>query len=64
MAKKSKSKSANTLMPSPVCDLDYRARDDMQTLRRAAEITGDKSRLSAAKREAQKDMKALEKITK
>lgn len=62
MAKKSK--SANKLEAMPACDLDYRARGDMETLRRAKEIEGDRQRLAAARREAQKDMKALEAVAK
>ena len=62
MSKKAKRKPLNKIEPMPVCDLDYRARSDMETLRRADEIRGDKGRLSAAKKEATKDLKALQRV--
>lgn len=40
-------------------DQSWRARDDLSTLSRAAEISADKKRLTAARAEAKKQMKAL-----
>jgi hypothetical protein len=37
----------------------WRARDDLSTLSRAAEIAADRQRLSAARAEAKKQMKSL-----
>jgi hypothetical protein len=46
----------------PMADQSWRARDDADTLRRAGEIMSDKSRLSAAKKEADKTVKALTRV--
>lgn len=43
-------------------DSKWRARDDLSTLSRAAEIQADKARLSAARSEAKKQMKALSSV--
>lgn len=63
-AKKKKSKSMHEICPMPAVDLDYRARSDMETLRRADEIRQDGKRLSAARKCAADDMKALQNIAK
>jgi len=44
-------------------DLSWRARDDLSTLTRAQEISADRSRLAAARREAQKQASSLNKIS-
>jgi hypothetical protein len=43
-------------------DSKWRAREDLSTLSRAAEIQADKARLSAARSEAKKQMKALSSV--
>lgn len=43
-------------------DRKFRAQDDLRTLQRANEISGDKSRMTAAQREAAAQKRALEKI--
>lgn len=56
MSKKSK---------GPCVDMDskWRAESDLRTLREAEEIKSDKSRVSAAKTEATKQMSALSRVT-
>jgi hypothetical protein len=44
-------------------DKNYQAHDDKHTLKRAAEITGDKKRHAAAKAAAHQDIKVLQGIT-
>lgn len=61
MAKKRKAKEASS-MPAMAEDESWRARDDLHTLQRATEITGDKSRMGAARREADRQKKSLERI--
>lgn len=61
MAKAKKSKGTPA-MPSE--DDSWRARDDLHTLQRASEISGDKSRLRAARVEADKQKKSLERIVR
>ena len=41
----------------------WRARDDLETLKRADEIKKNRTRLSAAKKEAKSQMDALNKVT-
>lgn len=52
-------------IPSPpvVADDDrWRARDDLNTLKRAAEIQGDRNRYAAARAEGKREIKAVEKV--
>lgn len=42
----------------------WQARDDLHTLKRAAEIQSDPSRMKAAKSEAQQQMKMLQTVAK
>lgn len=52
-------------VPSPkiVADDDrWRARDDLNTLKRAAEIQGDRNRYAAARAEGKREIKAVEKV--
>ena len=42
----------------------YQARDDLNTLRRAKEISGNRSRVTAAQSVARQELKALQQITK
>lgn len=56
------SKASNKAISAPSVD-DWRAQDDMRTLTRAAEIQADKARMSAARREAEKQVKALSSIS-
>lgn len=62
-------KSAHPIMPSPSCispamERKYRTEEDLRTLQRASEIQADKSRVSAAKKLAAEQAKALTKICK
>ena len=45
-------------------DKKYQAQDDLRTMQRAAEIQSDKSRMTAAQKEAQNQMAALSSISK
>jgi len=45
-------------------DRSWRARDDLRTLTRAQEISADKVRMAAAKREAAKQQASLARISK
>lgn len=45
-------------------DMSWRARDDMHTLKRAREVEADRKRFMAAQREAVKEMKILQTVTK
>lgn len=52
-------------VPSPVTVADdnrWRAREDLSTLKRAAEIQGDKARYAAAREEGRREVKAVEKV--
>jgi hypothetical protein len=44
---------------APAMDRDYMAEDDHRTMLRAAEIHGDKSRMSGVQRHQRKQIKAL-----
>jgi hypothetical protein len=44
---------------APTMDRDYMAEDDHRTMLRAAEIHGDKSRMSGVQRHQRKQTKAL-----
>ena len=58
-----KRKTASPVQPRmTVEDRKWRARDDLRTLQSAQEISHDKSRLSAAQREAQAQIAALAKV--
>ena len=58
----SKSKTKDACAGIPMMEQAWRARDDAETLRRAGEIMGDKSRMSAAQREVNKSVQALQKF--
>ena len=45
-------------------DKSWRARSDLRTLQEAREVEADKTRVTAAKREAQAQMDALRSVTK
>jgi len=62
MAKRRKSTGADS--PMAIDERKWRARSDCDTLKTAAEITGDRSRLAAAKREAAQQQRSLAKIGK
>ena len=47
---------------APTVDREWQARNDLDTLRRAGEIVNNKSRMSAAKTMATKEMQGLSKI--
>lgn len=57
-------KTVKVVIPSPMRgeDRGYQARCDMHTLKEAAQITADKPRLNAAKKEAVKSIKDLNKV--
>lgn len=42
----------------------WQAQDDLRTMQRAAEISSDQQRMKAAQSEAQKQIKALQKVGK
>ena len=42
----------------------WQAQDDLRTLQRAAEIQGNKTRMTAAQREAKAQLAALSKVAK
>lgn len=65
MAKKTTRKRASNSVPTqtPRSEmLKYQAEDDLRTLQRAAEIQGDKSRMTRAQRVAKQQMSALERV--
>lgn len=62
MAKKRKASSMPAAMPAE--DDSWRARDDLHTLQRATEITGDTSRMKAARTEADRQKRSLERISR
>ncbi len=59
-----KSNSLTKAAPAPmdVVDKKYQAEDDLRTLKRAGEVTSDKARLAAAKREGKREQAALAKV--
>lgn len=61
MAKRKTSTKSNEAA-MPMVDRDWRARDDAETLRRAGEIMGDRSRVKAAQSELRKSMAAIERV--
>ena len=64
MAKmKAKSKSKMAEMPSVMEDKKWMARSDAETLRKAGEIMGDRSRAKAAQAELRKDLAAVERVS-
>ena len=60
MAKRS-SKSPNTNM-APAMDREWQARSDADSLRRAAEVMADRSRMSAAKQCITKEQRGMQKM--
>lgn len=65
MAKSKKAKSKGpAVAASDGMDDSWRARDDIHTLQRAAEITADKARVRAARAEADRQKKALDRIAR
>lgn len=63
MAKKKASKRKTPSQIRAADEKQWQARSDLQTLRQAEEIRVDKARTAAARTEAQKELKALNKIT-
>lgn len=61
MATKSPAKSRVT-MAMAMPDQKWQAQDDLRTLQRAREIEANRTRLAAAKREADAQLKALQKV--
>jgi hypothetical protein len=60
-------KSTARAVPAPrmnASDKRYQAQDDLRTIQRANEIQGDKSRMSAAQKEATNQMAALSSVAK
>lgn len=56
-------KSNKIPSPATVADDDrWRARDDLNTLKRAAEIQGDRTRYAAARAEGKREIKSVEKV--
>ena len=64
VTKKAKNSRNSVSALSIFDDKQFQAEDDLRTLRRADEISVDNSRMKAAKRMADKEMKALNKIRK
>lgn len=46
----------------PAVDRAWQARSDLDALRRAGEVMRDRGRMAAAKREAKREVKAMQKI--
>jgi hypothetical protein len=64
-AKKQKAVPVRIVSDSPTRiseDMSWRARSDLSTLQCAEEIRRDRARMSAAKKEAQKQIKALSSV--
>lgn len=55
---------ASTAMSSAAQERKWQAESDLRTLKSAAEIQADKSRVKAAQNEAQNQMRALQNVTK
>jgi hypothetical protein len=64
MAKKKTGSSKAVSVDSFFDDAKYRAEDDVRTLKRAAEVVGDKSRLAAAKAQAKKERESLDRVAR
>ena len=63
MKKRTKSNRAPAVQgPSPADERRWRAEEDLRVLRRAEEVKSDKSRLTAAKRMADEEMRALARV--
>lgn len=60
--KKKSTSRLHTAEPMPVSDMDWRARGDMEALKRAEEIKADKKRMAAAQKCAKEDMACLQKV--
>lgn len=57
-----KKAGAAATMPTMQAEVDWRAREDMHTLKRAAEIQADSKRHTAAKRHAAKEAAGYAKV--
>lgn len=64
MAKSKKSKSKGPAVASDGMDDSWRAQDDLRTLQRATEISSDTARMKAARLEAERQKKALDRISR
>lgn len=64
MAAKSKSTKLGAAMPSPMSDMDWRAKDALRTLTEAEKIRKDAALMRAVKAESKAQMKALETVCK
>lgn len=64
MKKKKGKKAELEGAASPSIDKDWRARSDLDLLTRAHEVLDDSPRFNAAKREAEKQKKHLERIAR
>lgn len=56
-----KRRTGKAIVASTAMHEDWQARDDMHTLKRAAEINGDAKRFKAAQAQIRREMKELKK---